>query len=142
MRGMPFAADPQISVPATLLAVRDLSDFLRDRCIASGIDDGAAMELDLALVEAANNIVQHGLEGATGQIALSVDLTEDWATLVLTDSGPPAPADLFSGDAAPPAPLAESGRGMMIMQQCVDGISYCSESGVNTLTLTKRLSPG
>ncbi|AKM10679.1 ATP-binding protein [Croceicoccus naphthovorans] len=139
---MPFAADPQISVPATLLAVRALSDFLRDRCLAAGIDEGAAMELDLALVEAANNIVQHGLAGAADKIGLSVDLTDETATLVLTDGGPPAPADLFISDAAAPDPLAESGRGMMIMHQCVDSVAYDSEGGVNTLTLTKRLLPG
>ncbi|GGD54256.1 ATP-binding protein [Croceicoccus pelagius] len=136
---MSFAADPQISVPATLLAVRDLSDFLRDRCLAAGIDEGAAMELDLALVEAANNIVQHGLEGAGDKIGLSLELTDEIATLVLTDGGPPASADLFTADAAAPDPLAESGRGMMIIQKCVDSVDYDSEGGVNRLTLTKRL---
>lgn len=139
---MPFAADPQISVPATLLAVRALSDFLLDRCLCAGIDDGAAMELNLALVETANNIVQHGGEGAGGKIGLSVELSAERAILVLTDGGPPAPADLFTVDATAPDPLAESGRGMMILHQCVDSVAYDSKGGVNTLTLTKRLLPG
>ncbi|WP_066557225.1 ATP-binding protein [Croceicoccus bisphenolivorans] len=138
---MPFRADPQIRVPATLLAVRDLSGFLQKRCADAGIDDSIALELDLALVEAANNIVQHGLGPDEGEIGLSVDFAGTQVTMTLSDNGPPAPEGLFATPAQAPDHFAESGRGMMIMSQCVDSIEYRREGDVNVLVLKKRLLP-
>ncbi|MGX7895970.1 ATP-binding protein [Tsuneonella sp. HG222] len=131
---LPFTG---IAVPADFLQVRRLAEWLRDRCQAAGLGDGAALDLELALVEAANNIVEHGGDG-TGTIALDFFVDRGTAVVTLSDSGIAAPQRFYSECREVPLD-AESGRGMGIVRSCVDAIQYETKDGHNTLTLTKLL---
>lgn len=127
-----------VSSGARLEEVRGLAAFMVSRCEAAGISPDAIMELELALVEAANNIVVHGYEGrADGEIGLSLSIGEDLVELELTDGGPPVPEGALE-----PRPVsfdAESGRGMGIIYACVDRLDYRRTGGVNHLLLAKRV---
>ncbi|OAN56544.1 hypothetical protein A7Q26_18330 [Sphingobium sp. TCM1] len=99
------------------------------------------IDLELALVEAANNIVLHGYAGRSdGVIHLQVRLEDGAVTLKLSDDGAPMQKGLLS--ACRPFSLeGESGRGIGIIQSCIDCIDYHSQNGVNHLTLVKFFSP-
>ena len=60
---MPSRSDPFIRVPANLEAVRDLAAWAQGACSDAGVADDIALELELALVEAATNIVVHAMPG-------------------------------------------------------------------------------
>ncbi|MFJ4219568.1 ATP-binding protein [Curtobacterium luteum] len=80
------------------------------------------MALELALVELASNVIEHAARDRG--VACQVDLAcsaEGYAAVV-TDDG--APASVDPGAAALPEDLAESGRGLALVQMVVDELRY------------------
>lgn len=133
-----------LEVAATYPAIRDLAQRLRDLCQAAGVDDPALMDLELATVEAANNIVEHGFAGGSiegGTIAMQINVEPAQVAVTLVDRGPPVPSELFSRCRPVPGD-AESGRGVGILQSCVDRIGYCREGDSNILLLEKDRAVG
>lgn len=133
-----------LEVRPTLFGVRFLSAATRGVC-AQILGDDEAAELDLALVEAATNVVKHGLAGrADGRLRVQLTLTETSVEVVLRDDGPAfdpladagsAPweqADYQSFDDLP-----EGGFGLGLIRALVDGCAYRHEAGDNVLTLRK-----
>ena len=98
----------------------------------------AAIDLELAMVEAANNIVEHG--GVTGAEGITLEFAVDRGVAVVTliDHGRPVPQGLYNQCRDTPTD-AEDGRGAGIVRACVDAIQYASADGINRLTLTKLL---
>ncbi|WP_423142999.1 ATP-binding protein [Parablastomonas sp. CN1-191] len=132
---------PQTCVAAaTHLGVRDLAAFLRECCNTAGVDEMSVFDLELAMVEAANNIVEHGYEETGGGvIRLAVEIARGEVALLLEDEGRPAPADLFA--LCRTAPLdATEGRGLGIVRSCVDLADYSRAGSVNRLRLVKTLT--
>lgn len=134
----PSPEGPALSVAADYASVRLLADHLRDACSRAALDDGCAFELELAMVEAANNVVEHGYAGAAGgTMALAVAVEDNVIRAVLTDGGTPAPDGFFAKGTMPP-PGATGGRGAGIIRGCVDEIHYETGASGNRLVLTKR----
>jgi serine/threonine-protein kinase RsbW len=126
---------------ATVSTVRILAEHLKSWCESARVDPTAAFDIELAMVEAANNIVDHGYEpGSDGTIGFSAWIKGDEVTVVLTDKGSPVPPGFFDR-AEMPDPMALGGRGSGIIQACVDRVSYVSGGGENRLILTKRCPP-
>ncbi|QPQ54979.1 ATP-binding protein [Allosphingosinicella flava] len=124
-------------LPADLGAVAALADDVRAACRAAGVDEAIAIDLEIAVVEAANNIVVHGYgPGAPGHYSARIAASADAITITLVDRGAPIPAGAF--DAGEVAIDSESGRGLAIIRACVDDLSYSSSAGENRLTLTRR----
>ncbi|MFY9350217.1 MAG: ATP-binding protein [Sphingobium sp.] len=124
---------------ARLDCVPSLADHLRRCCAGGAVPDAALIDLELALVEAANNIVIHGYAGRDdGVIEMTVAHDEAAIMLDLWDDGARMPEGQLS--ACRPFSLdAESGRGIGIIQSCIDDIAYNREGDRNHLRLTKRL---
>ena len=124
---------------ARLDCVPSLADHLRRCCAGGAVPDAALIDLELALVEAANNIVIHGSAGRdAGVIEMTVAHDEAAIMLDLWDDGARMPEGQLS--ACRPFSLdAESGRGIGIIQSCIDDIAYNREGDRNHLRLTKRL---
>ncbi len=136
-RKRPSVADPRtLRLPASLSSVARLTEVVREEGEAEGLEPGALIDLELAFVEAANNIVVHGYAGADGEITLEV-AKEGGLRVVLIDGGKPIPADLLVN---PPAVGTDSerGRGLAIIRACVDHLNYTSGDGLNRLTLFKK----
>jgi serine/threonine-protein kinase RsbW len=132
-----LAADDRSTViDADLEQIRSLASFVRDRAIAAGLSDEALADLELAVVEAANNIVLHGYAGDRGSIRATAGLTENEFMVELSDDAIALPDPVF-GDDPLPALTAESGRGLAIIAACVDRVAYRREGGRNYLTLFK-----
>lgn len=127
-----------LSLPARLEEGRRISEALSRAASEAGLSPGDLIDLDLAVAEAANNIVLHGYGGDSAQcFQVSIRIDERGVTVELSDRGRPVPAHLLESSA--PAPLdAECGRGFGIMRACVDTIDYRSEAGLNRLTLVKN----
>ncbi|HEV2080563.1 MAG TPA: ATP-binding protein [Allosphingosinicella sp.] len=126
-----------ITVAAKLEEVRRLTDCVRAFAEAHDSGQDALIDLELAVAEAANNIVIHGYDGTPGEITLHLARQPEGLRIELLDSGAPIPAAVF--DHTSPAPDgAESGRGMAIIFACVDELAYESADGINRLKLLKR----
>lgn len=132
---------PALEIPARLEAVVQLADYLRARCADAAVAAQAAIDLELALVEAANNIVLHGYAGRSdGTISLVVRHKAGGVELELRDFGVP----MDDGQIMMCRPFSlddESGRGIQIIQSCIDVIDYHCAAGVNCLAMTKFFDP-
>lgn len=107
-------------------------------CEVVGLSVPESARLELAVVEAVNNIIEHacthlpcadihlviGIEGET----IVVELRDPGTAL----SGPPS--------FIMPEPLSESGRGWPLILAGIDRLDYQIVDGINVLTLFKRHS--
>jgi len=133
---------PGFSCAATLEGVRQLAGLLQASMQAADVPDAARIDLELAVVEAANNIVLHGIGDQAGMnIELSVRQVPGGVEVVLEDGGSPIPSHLL--DVVTKAGLeAESGRGLELITACTDRVDYASSAGRNRLVLFKALAGG
>ncbi|WP_175453395.1 ATP-binding protein [Paracoccus tibetensis] len=122
---------------AELGEVGAAAERVRDLSIGEiGVEGGEALEL--AFVEAANNVIQHG--GITAGEWLDIALRSDGAgvTLELQDQGHPIPAHVLDEASEPGDAFAESSRGLWLIQTLMDKVTYTSTSGINKLVLFRR----
>ncbi|MDR3418502.1 MAG: SpoIIE family protein phosphatase [Nevskia sp.] len=118
-------------------------EFVRSFCCAipgSPLDQDRAAELELAVNEAASNVMKHAYHGRTDQrIHLEAEAFPDQVTVRLHHLG-----DSFDpAAAAPPAieALPESGFGLYLITRSVDEVRYYrDERGGNCIALIKRRS--
>jgi serine/threonine-protein kinase RsbW len=128
------------TVPAELLAVRELSRFLHETCAEVGVGEPDVLDLELAMVEAATNVVEHGYQGGEpGAITLQIGISGEHATLIIIDEGTPVPDGAFAKCRVVNWDALD-GRGISIVQSCVDEIDYASDGQRNRLRLRKRLT--
>lgn len=115
-----------------------------------GLSDAAAQDLELAVCEAINNVIEHAYRGSPDR-PVELHLSADAAMVVVEvrDQGIAATPerllvpDLDSLDVDPSdiLAIAESGRGIPLMHLLLDELSYETADGWNRLTLIKRLTP-
>ncbi len=131
------------SIPSSYHAVRTAARKIRALCDDHLSDDESAL-MELCVVEALNNIVEHGYrEAETGRIDIHVDVTTDTTQIVLTDFGGAVPDHVYAGAGrAAPAldaleDLPEGGFGIALIRQNMDDVEYqrCGER--NRLVLRK-----
>jgi serine/threonine-protein kinase RsbW len=123
--------------------------LLRALCARTTISPDAVNEVELGLVEAMNNIVEHSYGfDAAGRIGLTFAIDPDGSTLTLTleDNGRPLPEGLLEGAALPVIDpddrdgLPERGMGLALVKMTMDRIEYRGNDRCNTLTMVKMVS--
>jgi anti-sigma regulatory factor (Ser/Thr protein kinase) len=109
---------------------------VRGLCESAGLHPTAVLQIELALVEALNNVILHGYQSRPEhQIRTDWQLVDDCVRIEILDQGQTL-ASLPDGDM--PEAMSESGRGWPIIRACMDRVDYHSSQGVNHLTLIKR----
>ncbi|WIB79073.1 ATP-binding protein [Curtobacterium sp. MCPF17_002] len=86
------------------------------------LSDEDRMALELALVELASNVIEHAARPSGVACSLRIDVGQDAVEAHLTDDGVPVPVDPSA--ARLPDALAESGRGLALVQMVVDDLRY------------------
>ena len=135
-------------ISSTYEAVRDGARWLRDATLEVLLPDQLD-SFELATVEALTNIVQHGYRGVSDhKIALLLDIEESRVALTIQDEGLPPPADLLDPRGSfldtPDSDLdllAESGRGMMLINACVNEARLVRIGSRNELALIVYRNP-
>lgn len=133
------AAEISLSIRSEARNVALVGCVVRVFCEFLRLSRPVAAQVELAVVEAVNNAIEHGCRGRTdAEIGMGIRVEDDVLLVELRDPGIPIPA--IPGPAMPD-PLAESGRGWPLIHACMDRIDYRSEGGINVLTLGRNL-PG
>jgi anti-sigma regulatory factor (Ser/Thr protein kinase) len=101
--------------------------FLREICQegwqGEPVDQSLVLRLELALTEAASNIILHGFQNQPHKsITMTVELKADQVAVTLRHPGEPfdpqaAPAPSFDGS-------REGGFGLYLIRKCVDDVQY------------------
>jgi serine/threonine-protein kinase RsbW len=134
----------RLILPATLDSLARISQFIEEATAQAGLDDHAAWQVQLAVDEAATNIIQHGYApGAAGTVELGWEIAGDELIVTLRDHGRG-----FNPDDVPPpdieSPLEErqpGGLGLYLMGRLMDDVQFQFDAANgNLLTMIKRLS--
>jgi serine/threonine-protein kinase RsbW len=140
----------ELSIDSDLGNVSLIAAAVSNVCMYLGLDRVTANQVELCTVEAVTNAIQHAYHGQPGHL-VSVTVTSKPGELCLEirDRGTPMPAeyikrllhgsDVFQIREIERESLAESGRGLQIMHDLMDAVTYSSEGGFNGLQLTKHL---
>lgn len=134
-----------LTVPATLDSLAAISAFITDATAQAGLDDHSAWQVQLAVDEAATNIIQHGYDqAAPGEIELNWELAGPQLVVQLRDRGRSfSPEDVPAPDLT--APLEErqaGGLGLFLMGRLMDEVRFdFDDQRGNLLTMTKHIRP-
>jgi serine/threonine-protein kinase RsbW len=133
-----------ITLPGTLDSLAQISDFITDATARAGLDDHAAWQVQLAVDEAATNIIQHGYEDAKrGDIELAWRLDGDELVVTLRDYGRRFnPDDVPAPDITSPLEERQAGGlGLYIMSRLMDTVRFdFDDAQGNLLTMVKRVA--
>ncbi|MGA2881091.1 MAG: SpoIIE family protein phosphatase [Bryobacteraceae bacterium] len=135
-RRLPIA-HREIDISSDLKQLRVVRDFVRAFC-GGLLDEAGIGSLELAVNEAASNIMKHAYQGRADQwIHLEAEAFADYVSIQLHHLGDP-----FDPVAAPRPALNgthESGYGAYIISQTVDQVRYYrDERGRNCVALVKK----
>jgi len=138
-----FLPEKTLQLPATLNSLTTLGNALREYLSPLRLSENWIYPLDLALCEAASNIIRHAYRDDAGksyQVCFSGDDAGIRVTLV--DSGLPVPEEklqISDSDSAMPEAMSEGGRGWPLIFASVDSVDYQRGAGENRLTLWRAL---
>jgi serine/threonine-protein kinase RsbW len=140
----------EIMLPADYRSLTALALSFRHYLATFNLDEGWIYSFDLALCEAATNIIRHGYHDQAGySYRACFSHTASDVTVTLYDSGSAIPeSQLHPAGVAEQEEevtldtLSESGRGMNLIHACVDQVRYLPGGDENQLTLIKQLPPG
>lgn len=121
-----------------------LTDWVSSICERSGIDPVRTMHINLALEEAATNVIRYAYpkDGKPHTFSVDFDREGDMSVWRIIDSGTPfdptakEDADISLGIEERPV----GGLGIFLVKQLTDQISYCRENGYNILTMKIRIN--
>ncbi len=137
-----------VAIPATPADVSIVGDTLRAfRAAPSG--EPVSDNIDLGVIEALNNIVEHAYEErAEGFIEIVYKEYVNCLMVEIIDRGRPIPSQLMEKSVAESVEfgvtdiqdLDEGGRGLLLIKALFDGIEYTRACGQNRLRLTKTIT--
>jgi serine/threonine-protein kinase RsbW len=144
-----FVSHFRLSIDSNLADVSLVAVAVSSACTYLGLDAVSVSQVELCIVEAVTNAIQHAYHGQPGRV-VSIALWSEIGMLHVDviDNGSPMSArnverllqgsDVFEVHEIDPASLPESGRGLQIIHDLMDEVAYISEDSFNRLQLTKR----
>ncbi|HET7010770.1 MAG TPA: ATP-binding protein [Anaerolineales bacterium] len=130
------------SVPAQLGQLESLCNLVDLGARSSGFDDRTSYACQLAVCEAAENIILHGYRKKGGDIRVTTRSRPGELTVDIVDTAPPFNPTMLppeEGWALTDPPVG--GRGILIMRRVMDEIQYRRRGNRNILRMRKRVRP-
>lgn len=131
----------KLTINSKFSEVRLAADVLHKFCQKHSINVDTQGHLELMLVEALNNVVEHAYqESPEGSILIAFERVDSNTIIKITDSGLSAPGTvLIEGSDLPDETiLPEGGWGLCLIQALADKIEYFRYTDHNILVLTKN----
>ncbi len=120
-----------------------LPEFVDTVCEEAGVDMALIASLNLALEEAATNVVLYAYEGKEGMVVIDAFYTSEYLKFVINDNGipfdPTQKEDADTTLSAEERPIG--GLGIFLVRQIMDDVIYERKGENNILTLVKYLKP-
>lgn len=132
-----------ISVPARLQDINRICQAVAIEAEHAGFDERTVYACQLAVSEAAENIVVHGYgPDIKGEIEASISSQPNELTIRLADRAPAFnPTEMEVSPPTPPDDPPVGGLGLYILNKVMDEIRYERKRGQNLLYMHKRLEP-
>lgn len=140
-----IAGQPTLEVPAQLEALSTISTFVVGQAHTAGLDDHGIWEVQLAVDEAATNIILHayGDHALEGKLWVTVGQHDGMLDVCLRDNGRPFdPESVPEPDLVSPLEQRKTGGlGLYLMRKLMDQVAFGREAAWNVLRMKKRLPP-
>jgi len=133
----------QTEIDSDLSEVKNLASHFRKFCAYNQLNEQLSGLLELALVEAVNNIIIHAYEGVSGKtIRANYQKTDTNIIITLTDYGKAFTGKDKNSDANKDDidALPEGNWGIDLIESIVDEIERNRENDSNTLTIIKSIN--
>ncbi len=134
-----------LEVPAKLNSLAAISSFVVSAAQAAGLDEHAVWEVQLAVDEAATNVIVHayGDHNLEGMVWVEVAHTATHFQISLRDQGQPFdPARVPEPDLVSPLEQRKTGGlGLFLMRKLMDDVRFLTEGGENIMFMAKKLPP-
>ncbi len=134
----------ELKLPGVLESLSELCAFAYQTALDNGLNEHTAWEIELAVDEAATNIIQHAYsEAQHGDVRLVCQRVGNQFIIQLYDRGVP-----FDPDTVPPPDLVSSidtreagGLGLYLMGRMMDDVrfSFNPDTGENELRMSKHV---
>ena len=120
-----------------------------NRLCALVLDQTACNEVELAVVEAVNNCIEHAYRQEEGHaVRVSLEIGAEIVEIGVEDDGEPLDRDLvekfktdgLSFDPADMDNLPEGGMGWFLINSMMDEVHYHSQGGHNVLSMIKNIT--
>ena len=121
-----------LAVPETLNLLHDLLDRVRDD--HPDVESTDLMLFETAVIEIANNVVEHGRPPGTIRYSFVLDVDSDKLLGHLSDGGPP----LEGSERPMPDITSENGRGLALARVALDDLEYERVGDHNEWTMVRR----
>ena len=132
----------RLSVPCSFKNVRRISSFAKSACEGLMPEDDAAL-VELAIAEAANNIVEHSYRDSQGwPIEICARFFDGRLEFLLADSGlpfNPGHVEEPSFDWASIEDVPEHGRGLFLINTIMDKVKFFHAGEANICFLSKKI---
>jgi serine/threonine-protein kinase RsbW len=108
-----------------------------------GLEEADASRVELCVVELATNCIRHAYRGEPGHpVTVRLVARTRELEIAVIDEGTPMPAEKRAAPTAPSDPIdlqsiPEGGRGLFLVHQLMDAVSYEDEGARNVVRLTK-----
>src|SRR3989337_2148067 len=132
---------PTRTFPGRYDSLEQLGEYVSNLAAAAGLDENEVYAVQLAVDEAASNIIEHSYGGENrGDIEVVCNVQDNKIEVVLRDKGksfvPEEVPELQMG--VPLEEFGPGGAGLMLMNKLMDEVRFeCRQVG-NILTMVKR----
>jgi serine/threonine-protein kinase RsbW len=133
---------PSRKFSSRLENLKEIGDFIVDCARIAGFNNSDIYAIQLAVDEAATNIIEHAYKGMeAGDIDLNCEIIQDGIKIVLRDHGRPFDPKGLPVPAlnVPLEELKPRGLGVFLIHQMMDEVEYdFNAKNGNSLTMIKR----
>jgi serine/threonine-protein kinase RsbW len=134
--------EQKLVVPASYTSLEKIRDYFSRAASEAGLDEDAIFEVEVAVDEAASNIIDHAYEGeCESDIECDYQVLSDGLQLCFHDHGKPfKPEKVKLPDiVSDPTRRKEGGLGLFFMRQMMDEVNFSfNGDGGNLLTMVKH----
>lgn len=134
----------RLVIDSDLENVAKVGTTVQSLCVQASFSEIEAFHVQLAMVEAINNVIKHAYGDQSGHdVTIDISVDADKLVFVLTDTGksmPPfaiTPSLEFDPDDLDAVP--EGGMGLFIIHSVMDKVDYQACDGRNVQTFVKHL---
>ena len=129
------------SIDSDLSRVRELAAVLQQFSDEEGLGDELSGPLELILVEAVNNVIEHAYENKQGlPIEAQFEASDSVVVITIKDKGLPVPKAIQESERDMPDifALPEGGWGLGLIYALTDQVKHYTKDGMNVMELTKN----
>ena len=133
-----------LAIDSRLDHVELLARAVRALCATAGVPARDCAQVELALVEAVNNVIRHAYRGEPGHpVRVAFSVRDGQFAIEVEDEGlpmPPRPSPVLDFDPADVGSLPEGGMGLYIIHTVMDEVEFRRHDGVNAMVMRRRLA--